>query len=260
MAGWLARAKRIQRELVQAVQKLNSPRYGLDVLLYRAMRVAPSLQASNSVRRIKLPDGRHVTYRRNRGDIQSLREVFLDEAYRLPSGLWPRHIIDLGANIGLTSLWLAGRYPVERIIAVEPVPENVALLTRNLASNDVPATVVQAAVSPHGGTGSFTTSPQSNQGKLGPGDLRVPLVTMGELLRLLGSRVDLLKLDIEGGEQALLTQGDTSWLDEIDAIIAEFHPSLVDYPRLTRIVADHGFRYCPASTLWPDSMDIFVRA
>jgi FkbM family methyltransferase len=259
MASWLARAKGIQRELVQTRQKLGSPQYGWDVLSYRAMRVAPSLRRSNSIRRIRLQDGKQIAYRRNRGDIQSIREVFLDESYRLPDGLCPRCIIDLGANIGLTSVWLTGRYPVDQIIAVEPVPENVELLRCNLTSNDVPAIVVEAAVGPQAGEASFTTSPESNQGKLGPGDLRVRLVTMPELLRVLGSRVDLLKLDIEGGEQALLAEGDLSWLDEVDTIIAEFHPTLVDYPRLTRIVADHGFRYCPAGTLWPDSMDIFIR-
>ncbi len=40
--------------------------------------------------------------------------------------------------------------------------------------------------------------------------------------------IDLLKMDIEGGEQALLT-GDTAWLSSVNAIVAEFHPSVVDY-------------------------------
>jgi tRNA1(Val) A37 N6-methylase TrmN6 len=61
-------------------------------------------------------------YRWNRGDLASIREVFVLEGYRLPVGFVPRTVLDLGANIGLTSIWLANNFPLEHLIAVEPVP------------------------------------------------------------------------------------------------------------------------------------------
>ena len=46
-------------------------------------------------------------YRLHKGDLHGVPEVRFDEAYRLPfddpSGTFP----NLGANIGLTSIWLA---------------------------------------------------------------------------------------------------------------------------------------------------------
>lgn len=220
----------------------------------------PNLVAYDSPRTIKLRGGASISYRCNRGDIQGIREVFLDETYRLPDWCRPRTVIDLGANIGLTSLWYAGRYPLDHVIAVEPVPRNAALLRSNLLVNRVASTVVEAAVGPRGGRASFTLARESNRGQLAEGgDLEVRVVTMPELIDVLGARVNLLKMDIEGGEQDLLTQGDLGWIDEIDAIIAEFHPTLVDYPQLTETLVNKGFRYYPAQSLWFGSMDLFVR-
>ncbi len=56
----------------------------------------------------------------------------------------------------------------------------------------------------------------------------------------------------------LLTQGDLGWLSQVDAIIAEFHPDVVDYPGLTHLLGGHGFIYHPAGELWPNSMDLFI--
>src|SRR5438105_3774582 len=64
----------------------------------------------NRTRRIRVPGGIEIVYRLNRGDIQSIREVWLDEAYKLPINQRLKFMVDLGANIGLTSLWLAKRY------------------------------------------------------------------------------------------------------------------------------------------------------
>lgn len=130
-------------------------------------------------RTIKLRNGVSISYRSNRGDIQGIREVFLEEAYRLPPWFRPRAIIDLGANIGLTSLWYADRYPVAHVVAVEPVPENAALLRSNLSVNSVPSTVVEAAVGPRGGRAAFTLTRESNRGHVADGaGLEVRVVTM----------------------------------------------------------------------------------
>lgn len=84
-------------------------RYGADLLLVR-------IRQSDRVRRIQLLDGTRLSYRLNRGDMQSIREVWLDEAYELPFKPASGVLIDLGANIGLTSLWLAKRYCYHKII------------------------------------------------------------------------------------------------------------------------------------------------
>jgi hypothetical protein len=68
----------------------------------------------------------------------------------------------------------------------------------------------------------------------------------------------LVKIDIEGGEQALF-EGPTAWLGRTDAIVIEFHPSEVDYPQLAALVSSHGFKYIPAHSFVPDNLDIFTK-
>jgi FkbM family methyltransferase len=249
----------VGRELRLSRQKFTGFQYATDVLGYRALRVLPRLASSGRQRVAQVQGGGSIRYRFNRGDIQGIREVFLDEVYRLPDDMSPRHIIDLGANIGLTSLWYAHHYQVQHIIAVEPVPNNVALASANLSTYGVSYELVEAAVGPEPGNAWFFQTTDSNLGHLGNGDLEVRVVTMPDLIERMGAKVDLLKIDIEGGEQALFSAKNLKWLENVNAIIAEFHPAVVEYQRITGILRSHGFQYFPAGSLWPGSMDLFKR-
>lgn len=81
---------------------------------------------------------RCVTLRRLTGDIFILFEVLMDQCYNIPDLMLAPDkvhvIIDCGANIGITSLFLAARYPNARIYSIEPNEENFELLRRNTAN------------------------------------------------------------------------------------------------------------------------------
>jgi FkbM family methyltransferase len=215
----------------------------VDILLFRVLGLF-SIPGRNRDREIRLKDGTRIVYRLNRGDIQSIREVWMDEVYRLPSPILPGVVIDLGANIGLTSLWLARRHAPTRVIAVEPSPQNARLVRLNLSRNGVPATVVEAAAGARDGTARFSASADSNQGQLGEDGEEVPVISMSTLLRehAPGQSVALMKMDIEGGEQDLLSSN-TEWLSRIPVVLAEFHPDRVDYPGLIGKLESAGFVY-----------------
>ncbi|HEU5003741.1 MAG TPA: FkbM family methyltransferase [Actinomycetota bacterium] len=232
----------IAREMRLARRHLTTwPAYAVDVLAYRGLGLWPSMPGSNAERRAVTRDGLRFTYRRNRGDIQAVRECVLEDLYPLPAGFRPATLIDLGANIGLASLCLCRRYGISRVIAVEPVPENATLAARNLAINGVAAEVIQAAVADHRGVLEFALSASSNLGRVVPGGgLRVPSVTMPDLLDRLGSDADLVKIDIEGGEGVLFA-GDLSWLIHVKAIVGEWHPNVVDAERIRRTLLAAGF-------------------
>jgi hypothetical protein len=78
-----------------------------------------------------------VTLRPFAGDLFVLYEVLAFNVYHIAPSLLPtdnvRVIIDCGANIGITSLFLAARYPGAMILSVEPHPDNFALLQINVA-------------------------------------------------------------------------------------------------------------------------------
>jgi FkbM family methyltransferase len=264
MARMVRMARAIPREVRRGRRALSDwPRYAVDVLAYRGLAVWPSMPSSGCERQVVTRDGIRLTYRRNRGDIQGIREVFCDEHYRLPPSIRPATLVDLGANIGLTSVWFAKRYGVVRVVGVEPVGANVVIARRNLADNEVEGEIVEAAIGPTRGRVSFEMDRASNLGRVGPGSpgvdvLDVEMVTMDDVLGRLGSGADLVKLDIEGGEDALL-QGDLSWLDRVGAIIAELHPAVVDCQAVADRLSACGLRHLPPSSLWPGSMGMFVR-
>lgn len=228
-------------------------RYSADMLLVRLRKDARE-------REIRLRPGVRLRYRLNRGDIQSIREVWLDELYKLPVNARAEVLVDLGANIGLTSLWLAKTYGFKTVIAVEPMAANARLVKANLDANGVSAQVIEAAVGPMDGTALFEDSDASNLGRISTTGRPVTIVSMFTILSSLAESVtiDVLKLDIEGGEEPLL-RGDLAWLGRVQSVIAEFHPDIIDYTKAIQSITDMGFRYIKAGSAHRNSMDFFLR-
>lgn len=221
----------------------------IDILLFRVLFLLPRIAVRGRLRTVRL-DGASITYRLNRGDIQGIREVWYLQAYRVPFGPEPRTVLDLGANIGLTSVWLARTYGCDRVVGVEPDPENVALARRNLAQNGVRGEIIEAAVGPSNGTAPFARSSHSNLGSLvllqGP-TVDVAVRDPQSLLAEAGlGTVDLCKLDIEGGEGPLLLEGDGAWLSAVRSLIAELHETVIDATAVIAAIEARGLRYYPA--------------
>ncbi len=72
-------------------------------------------------------------------DLGVAYEVFVSEAYRPPRPLRREvhTIVDVGANVGYATVYLASRYPAARIIAFEPHPRHVGQLAKQLRANDL---------------------------------------------------------------------------------------------------------------------------
>lgn len=240
-------------------------RWTSDVFL---QRLPLSLQGPRreARRTIRLRDGIRLRYRLNRGDLQGIREVWIDDCYRFPIDLGTvGTIVDLGANIGLTSVYLARRYQARRLVAVEPVASNAALVRENLALNDIPGHVIEAVVGPAGGIAYFRDAVNSNVGHLVSDDLagddarEVISLDMQAVFGHLGAeKVDLLKVDIEGAEHDLLS-GDLAWLVQVRALMIEFHTGMVDYRRLITVLESEGFRYIPPDSMYANSAAGFIR-
>lgn len=177
------------------------------------------------------------------GDLFVLYEVFLSRCYDVPE-IDPAKIklvVDLGANIGLTTLYFASRIPEARFICVEPSPGNVELLRKNLAA--VPnVVIVEAAAAGSSGALTFDDERPAWGGALSPcGRIKVEGICMDDLWHRFagGSRIDLLKVDIEGAEQDLFA-GDTGWLDRVECIVSEIHPPYT-FDRFRRHLMARGF-------------------
>ena len=69
---------------------------------------------------------------------------------------------------------------------------------------------------------------------------------------------DLVKMDIEGAEGALLN-GDLGWLERVESLIIEFHPAAVGYGDLVDILKLAGFTHFPPRSPWPGTDYFEVR-
>lgn len=222
-------------------------------------------QGVNRVSLIQLRDGTKIHFRRNRGDMQSIREVWLEQHYRLPEFVKGRtSLVDLGGNIGLTSLWLAKEYGFSEIVVVEPDEQNAVQLTANLHGNGIQASIIRSAVGPEDGVIRFSNSECSNQGHISDAGTEVPMVSMKTVLsRLEGRKVDLVKLDIEGGEEFLVS-ANCEWMDSVDFVITELHPEIIDLENVVNAFKRHGLSYHPGNggmgrSKHANFMDMFVR-
>ncbi len=156
-------------------------------------------------------------------------EVVLDKDYEFDLGFTPKIIVDAGANIGLSSIYYANRYPSAEIIAIEPEISNFAMLERNVRPYGQ-ITPIHAALWNHEGL-IHLSGPLGEQGQWnkwgtttienGPGE-QVQAVSVRSLIdqfRL--SRIDLLKVDIEGSEVEVFSTYD--WLPFVKALVVETH-------------------------------------
>jgi FkbM family methyltransferase len=197
-----------------------------------------------------------VVLREVGSDSATFEEIVKVQVYKVAVNLVPRceTILDLGANIGLASLYLSARYPTCHVFAVEPHPFSYNLLKVNVS--DLVASgrcrTLQAAVwdssvalMPGAVTGerehysaySVQAVAEGNQDQG-----QIAGLTMRELLDRSGfERCDLLKVDIEGAEVHLFS-GDLSWLDRVEAIAIEFHGESRAQSNFDELMRQYRFR------------------
>lgn len=159
-------------------------------------------------------------------ELRVIRELFVLEEYALPGLEDPDVIVDLGSNVGISVLYFKSRFPSARVVAAEPLPEALRRLRANTDHLDG-VEVVAAAVSSedgplrlYSGDESWAASTFSGNGR--GTTVEVEGLTLDRLVADRGlERIDLLKMDVEGAEEAVLST--TGALDRIGSIVFEFH-------------------------------------
>ena len=178
---------------------------------------------------LRHPD-QSIILRCGTSDFDVFRGVFLDGAYdHPPLRPPPVCVVDCGANIGLASLYFLRRYRLDRLIAVEPDPENFAIAERNLRRYLPQVTVVRAAVWPNAAPLSLARTKfrdGRHWAKQVTDEVEGPLIDGVSVTDLFArfhlTRVDILKVDIEGAERQLFS-GDCSFLDATECVLIELH-------------------------------------
>ena len=153
-------------------------RLSMDYVLSRLIGLVPRVRRDR-VREVRLRGDIKIRYRLNKGDLHSIREIWFQEVYRLPFQGSSGVLLDLGANIGMASLWLAKNYSFTRVIAVEPDPNNAALARQNLELNGVASETLEAAIGPKEAMVRFEFNELSNLGRLSENGSLVKMISVG---------------------------------------------------------------------------------
>lgn len=139
-------------------------------------------------------------------------------------------ILDLGANIGLSSVYFSHIWPSSKIVAVEPSEDNFRVLRENFGNNEqfeallagiASRTSKLALTDPSAEKNAFTTTTLEEGAEGG-----IPGVTVPDILarhpRSRGYFPFIVKIDIEGFESELFSDN-TDWIDEFPVLIIEMH-------------------------------------
>ncbi len=135
-----------------------------------------------------------------------MHEEFEPEFQRLCRHLvQPDYVcLDVGANIGIKTLYLSRHCPQGQVVAVEAGAAVADCLATNIAANEAHNAVpVHAAAAGHNGAVCFDEA--SAWGHVDPGGIEVEALTLEEVVRRRQlQRLDFIKIDVEGSELAVL--------------------------------------------------------
>lgn len=175
------------------------------------------------------------------------REIFMGGIYEFtPSGK-SDIILDCGANMGLSVIYFALKYPNHKIIAFEPEVAIFNLLQENVISFGLTnVTLLQKAVWVNnqslefytdGGMGGRVNNHYKNQ--------KPTIIQTVPLLDYLKDGVDFLKMDIEGAETEVLNYCGLQ-LQKAEHIFFEYHNDVYKKQSLHQLLAlfaENGFHY-----------------
>ena len=186
------------------------------------------------IKKLLVPKITHPLHlRKSTSDIDTFYQVFGNLEYgRIPIKFSPKTIIDLGANIGLASIYFANKYPDSKIIAIEPEPSNFTVLKANTtkykniileqkAISNIDDQYIEILDKGYGKWGFMTEIKSDNKNS------GIKTITINKLSELYNfNYIDILKIDVEGAEKELFETNFEKWIPITKCIIIELHDGI----------------------------------
>lgn len=176
--------------------------------------------------------------------LHGLKEIFLEHIYKQELCDRP-YIIDCGANIGMSVIYMKNLYPNAEIVTFEPDDTNFGLLSKNVESfGFTNVKLCKEAVWKENTTLLFSN--ESSMGsKIETSGTNTKEVKATRLKDYLTSSVDFLKIDIEGAEYEVL-KDITSELHYVKNMFLEYHGTFSqnnELAEMIEIVRNAGFNF-----------------
>lgn len=215
------------------VQTARGARVVREPLRFTALQLRPARAADYRLR----GSGLRIFLRHGTRDVHILNEIFGGtgghNSYEPPPAAAvklaarpPTRVLDLGANIGLFGVYVLGRWPAAEIHSFEPDPTNLRMLERVIAANGLQQrwSVTPAAVSNRAGEISFAAGLFADSHLATDAEADAPATITVRCADLFAEDhdVDLMKMDIEGGEWPILADPRLAEL-QADMLVLEWH-------------------------------------
>jgi FkbM family methyltransferase len=166
-------------------------------------------------------------------DLDVFEQIFVEREFSEFADVEaPELIVDCGAYVGYSGIFLLNLFPKAHLIAIEPDEGNFSLLRRNLEPYRNRTTLINAAVwwcdttlviskgTYRDGREWAVQVRDPSPGEMGS----VETVEIGSVLaKSKFSRIDILKMDIEGAEAAVFAHDCSAWLGRVRNVAIELH-------------------------------------
>lgn len=209
-------------------------------------------------------DGKELCYktkdftalaRRFASDSLVFEGVMMEEEYKaavdifLLNNIPIKSFLDLGSNIGLTSVYVKNKFPDAMVIAIEPDKDNYEMMLRNFELNKL--TNISPLMAGVGATDSFLEMNgafrDEQQWALSFKEVGYPTdilsYSISTILKTYSiHEVDFIKMDIEGAEKEIFNDGaDMSFLKKVKVLAIEIHDEFDIRNNIYRKLTDNDF-------------------
>ena len=183
-------------------------------------------------------NGKPLKYRAGTSDMAVIKEILLKKGssceYWLPDSLEPKTILDIGSNIGITSILFAKKFPESTIHSFEPLKDNFQIMYKNVS------TYSNIHTHPYGlgdKNDHLTMYKSNDPDNFAAWSLYPQLKNIDESnstiidIREAKSEInsigikgfDLIKIDTEGAEYPIIKSMGSSFLKKTQLIVGELH-------------------------------------
>jgi len=196
--------------------------------------------------------GVEIHFAPNLAELITYREIFVSRVYQRLPDFRPTGnavVFDVGANIGFYTLQIARSLTKGTIYAFEPNPDAYSKLVKNVEANRVRNIhLFPFAVGSTPGRVWLERAERTGLGKvaesfsgMAASQVEVEMVTLDGMVEKHSiTRIDLMKIDVEGHEEAVLAGGERA-LGMTLRIVMEYHgPEILD--RVRKFLSDRGFK------------------
>lgn len=222
-------------------------------------------QSDEEVHLIETNGSFKIIVRKDTSDFHVFAEVFMYHEYQTLIEIYqqkygnipPKNIIDAGANIGCASIFFKNNYPNANIFAIEAEKSNFEALKQNIIFNDFSNVVIfhnafwinndnlqlddnfrdgrewAFAVRP------FEDTEQKNH-------LSIKGITLQNIIDDYNiEQIDILKIDIEGGEKWILEDENTIKIiqKKVKMLLIEVHQDVILMEIVLEIMQKNGFNF-----------------